>query len=117
MRTLSSRASRAALALAIGLAAHTASAQNAAIVNGKAIPKSRVDEFVAALSAQGRPDTPELRNAVREELVARELFAQEAERRGMANNPDEQKQLERQRQDVMIRALIGDYMTNKAIKE
>lgn len=117
MRTFSSRASRAALALAIGFVAHTASAQNAAIVNGKAIPKSRVDEFVAALSQQGRPDTPELRNAVREELVARELFAQEAEKRGLARSPDVQKQLDRLRQDLVIRALISDHLKNNPVKD
>ena len=60
--------------------ASAAFAQNAAVVNNKPIPKQKVDDFVAALAAQGRPDTPELRAAVRE-LIARELFVQEAEKK------------------------------------
>ena len=117
MRTPFVRAKGAAVALAFALAANTAVAQNAAIVNGKPIPKSRVDEFVSALSAQGRPDTPELRSAVREELVARELFTQEAERRGLSRNAELQRQLDTARQDLMIRALIRDYLKTNPIKD
>lgn len=117
MRRTSYRAVGAAASLVLALAAGSAAAQNAAVVNGKAIPKTRVDEFVSALVAQGRPDTPELRNAVREELVARELFAQEAERRGLARSPEVQKQLDSMRQDLMIRALIRDYARTKPITD
>ncbi len=89
--------------------ASVASAQNAAVVNNKPIPKQKVDEFVQALTAQGRPDSPELRAAVREELIARELFVQEAERKGLARNADVQRQLDAARQEILIRALIRDY--------
>lgn len=117
MRKTSFRTARAAASLALMLAAGSAAAQNAAVVNGKAIPKSRADEFVAALVQQGRPDTPELRAAVREELVARELFGQEAERRGLARNPEVQKQLDTMRQDLLVRALIRDYVRAKPITD
>ena len=68
---------RLVAALLLSLASAFAFAQNAAIVNGKAIPTKKVDELVQMLTAQGRPDTPELRAAVRDELIARELFVQE----------------------------------------
>ncbi|MCL4744167.1 MAG: peptidylprolyl isomerase [Burkholderiaceae bacterium] len=107
-----------ALALALAFAASGAAwAQNAAMVNNKAIPKARVDEFVQALVSQGRPDTPELRAAVREELIAREIFTQEAERKGLARSADVQRQLDNARQQIMIQALIRDYMKANPIKD
>ncbi len=107
-----------AFALALSFAASGAAwAQNAAMVNNKAIPKSRVDEFVQALVTQGRPDTPELRAAVREELIAREIFTQEAERKGLARTADVQRQLDNARQQIMIQALIRDYMKANPIKD
>ena len=90
--------------------ASVAWAQNAAVVNNKPISTQKVDEFVKALTAQGRPDTPELRSAVREELIARELFVQEAERKGLSRNADVQRQLDAARQEIMIRALIRDHL-------
>ena len=100
----------------LGLAS-VAWAQNAAIVNGKAIPKAQVDEFVKALTAQGRPDTPELRTAVRDELIARELFVQEAERKGLPRNPEVQRQLDNAKQQILIQALIRDYLKANPITD
>ena len=104
------RAARFAVAALLPLAASAAFAQNAAVVNNKPIPKAKVDEFVQALVAQGRPDTPELRAAVRDELIARELFVQEADRKGLARSADVQKQLDNARQQILIQALIRDYL-------
>ncbi|MCL4183669.1 MAG: peptidylprolyl isomerase [Burkholderiaceae bacterium] len=92
-------------------------AQNAAVVNNKPIPKQKVDEFVEALVAQGRPDTPELRAAVRDELIARELFVQEAETKGLPRNTDVQRQLENVRQDILIRALIREHLKANPVKD
>ena len=117
MNAISSRLLHAATALALALAAAPLAAQNAAVVNGKPIPKARVDEFMAALAAQGRPETPELREAVREELIAREIFAQEAEKKGLTKNADVRRQLETVRQDILIRAVIRDHLQKNPIKE
>jgi peptidyl-prolyl cis-trans isomerase C len=104
----------AVLSLGAAAAAH---AQNAAIVNGKAIPKARVDEFVTALTQQGRPDTPELRTAVRDELIAREIFVQEAEKKGLTRSTDVARQLEQTRQDILIRAVIRDHLKNNPVTD
>ena len=109
--------STASLAIATVLVMPAAMAQNAAIVNGKAIPSARVDEFVAALAQQGRPDTPELRKAVRDELIAREIFMQEAEKKGLARHTDVQRQLESARQDILIRALIRDQLKTNPVTD
>jgi peptidyl-prolyl cis-trans isomerase C len=104
-------------ALSIGLASGGVHAQNAAIVNGKAIPSARVDEFVAALTQQGRPDTPELRTAVRDELIAREIFVQEAEKKGLTRNSEVQRQLDQTRQDILIRAVIRDHLKKNPVTD
>lgn len=109
---------RPALILAGALLITTpALAQNAAVVNGKPIPSSRVDEFIQALSQQGRPDTPELRSMVRDELVTQELFVQEAERRGIANGADVKRQLEEARRNILMRALVRDEVNANAVSD
>ena len=116
MSLIRNRVRTVALTLILG-AASTGWAQNAAVVNNKAIPKQKLDDFVAALTAQGRPDSPELRAAVREELIARELFTQEAEKKGLARNSDVQKQLENARQEILIRALIRDHLKTNPVTD
>jgi peptidyl-prolyl cis-trans isomerase C len=104
--------------LACGLLLGTpAMGQNAAVVNGKAIPKAKVDEFIEALAAQGRPDSPQTRELVREELIAREIFVQEADKRGLSRADDVKRQLENTRQDILIRALIRDYLVKNPVKD
>jgi peptidyl-prolyl cis-trans isomerase C len=95
----------------------SAFAQNAAVVNNKPIPKAKVDEFVEALVKQGRPDTPELRTMVREELIAREIFVQEAEKQGLARKTTVVRQLENVRQDLLIREFLGEHLKKNPIKE
>lgn len=56
-------------------------------VNGTAIPQSRFDAALQAALAQKGADTPELRQAIKAQLIAREVFRQEAARRGLQNDP------------------------------
>jgi peptidyl-prolyl cis-trans isomerase C len=95
----------AALAVGPSLAA----AQNVAVVNNKPIPKAKADAIVQQLVKQGQQDTPELENAVREDLIRREILMQEADKKGVAADPDVQAQLERARQQVLIGAVAQDY--------
>jgi peptidyl-prolyl cis-trans isomerase C len=109
-----------ALALAPALAAPVF-AQTVATVNGKEIPKSRADVLVREQSQQGRQDSPQMREMVKNELINRELIAQEAERRGMTKTPDVQQQMELARQQVVLRAFLQDFartnqVTDDAIK-
>ena len=39
-------------------------------------------------TAQGQPDSPELRNRIRDMLVNQELLTQEAIKKGLDKNPD-----------------------------
>ena len=76
------------------------------VVNGVAIPQSRIDAMNRELTAQGQPDTPERHNAVKEELVNREVLAQAAARRGLDRNPDIAAQMQMASQAVLVRALF-----------
>jgi peptidyl-prolyl cis-trans isomerase C len=90
----------------------TAKADSATVatVNGKAIPKTRADAMIASPAAQGQPDSPELRKAVMEELVRREILAQEAVKKGFDKKPEIQGQMDLARQTVLIGAYLSDYV-------
>lgn len=89
----------------------------APVVNGKAIPQSRVDNLLAAQVAQGRPDTPELRKAVTDELVRRELLAQEANKTGVAKKDDVQAQMAMAQQSVLVSAYLQNYVKTHPVSE
>jgi peptidyl-prolyl cis-trans isomerase C len=93
-----------------------------AVVNGKAIPTNRANALMGAQIAQGQKDTPELRNAVREELVRREILAQAAQKKGLDKKPEIQGQMDLARQGVLIGAYLNEYVhahpvTDEAIKK
>ncbi len=86
-------------------------------VNGKAIPKIRADALIAGQAAQGQPDSPELRKAVTEELVRREILTQESLKKGFDKKPEVQGQVELARQGVLIGAYLNDYVRNHPVTE
>jgi len=88
-----------------------------ATVNGQPISQTVYNAFVAEQKAQGAPDSPELQNAVKEELVRREILAQEAKKKGMDKNPNIQGQIELAKQAVLIRAYLSDYVKANPISE
>lgn len=96
--------------LLAAFAAAPAFAQNVAVVNGTAIPKSRADALIAQLVKQGQQDTPQLHQAVRDELVNREILMQEAVREGVPSRPDVKAQVAVAQQTVVLRAMIEDYV-------
>ena len=106
-----------AAAALIGALPLSALAQNAAIVNGKAVPKARMDVLAQQLAAAGRPVTPEMQNQLREEIVAREVFMQEAQKQGLDATEDYKNQLELARQAILIRALFENYRKTNAVSD
>jgi peptidyl-prolyl cis-trans isomerase C len=107
---------QAAAAVAL-LAALPAFAQNAAIVNGKPVPKARMDVLAQQLAAAGRPVTPEMQGQLREEVVAREIFMQEAQKQGLDATDDYKNQLELARQAILIRQLFDNYRKANAVSD
>jgi peptidyl-prolyl cis-trans isomerase C len=96
----------AALALLMPLAAL---AQNVAIVNGKPVPKARVDILLQQAARGGQQLPPNAEAQARDQVVLREIFAQEAERKGISNSPEYRAQMELARQSIMIGLLFEDY--------
>lgn len=96
--------------------ATTAAAQGIK-VNGVTIPQSRIDLLVKSAASQGQADSPELRSRIRDELVTRELLAQEAAKRGMDKAPDFAAQLDMQRQGMLAQAYIQDYLRSNPVTE
>ena len=110
----------AALLVAGAIVSAPALAQNKgayATVNGQAIPQSVYDAFVAEQKAQGAPDSAELQNAVKEELVRREILAQEAKKKGLDKKANIQGQIELAKQAVLIRAFLTDYVQAHPISD
>jgi peptidyl-prolyl cis-trans isomerase C len=112
-----SKKSLAVLAIALAVAG-SAAAQNVAIVNGKAVPKARLDLLMQQATRGGQqPVTPELEARARDEVVLREIFAQEAERRGVAASAEYRNQMELARQTILIRELFADYQKKNPVGE
>lgn len=109
-------AARVSLAAALLLPV-AALAQNVAIVNGKAVPKARVDALIAQVVKSGQPRTPELEEQAKQEVVLREIFMQEAVKRGIAATPEFQQQMEFARQQILIRELFEDYKKKNPVTE
>ena len=110
--------SKLLLLAALAAAPALALAQNVATVNGKPVPKSRVDTLMQQATRGGQqPVTPELEARVREEVVLREIFAQEAERKGVAASADYRSQMELLRQTLLIRELFADFQRKNTPKD
>ena len=84
-------------------------AQNVAVVNGKAVPKSRVDALAQQVARSGRPVTPEMQGQLKEEVIAREIFIQEAQKKGLDATEDFKTQMELARQTLLIRELFSEF--------
>jgi len=96
-------------AAVLGTAALPALAQNVAVVNGKAVPKTRLDALATQIERSGRPVTPEMQGQLRDEVIAREIFMQEADKLGLAQSDDYRNQMELARQSILIRELFNQY--------
>src|SRR5438046_2837514 len=69
-------------------------------VNGKSIPKSRVDYIAKQRAAQGQPDNDQARKMILDNLITQEVVAQEADRKGFSKSADVRAQLDLMRQQV-----------------
>lgn len=88
-----------------------------AVVNGKTIPVSRAEVLMAAQLAQGQPDSDELRGAVRDELLRRELLAQEAAKKGIDKKPEVQAQMDLARQGALVGAYLNEYVRANPVSD
>jgi len=108
-----------ALAILGALAINPAFAEekSAALVNGVSIPQARIDLRVKAAAAQGQPDSPELRKAIREDMINLEVMVQEAAKLGLDKNVEVMQQIDLAKQQVLVSAFVQDYAKNHPISE
>ena len=108
----------AAVALVLAFApVSQALAQNAAVVNGQPVPKSRVDSLAQQIERSGKPVTPEMQQQIRDEVIAREIFMQEAKKRGLDKTDNFRDQMELARQTILIRDLFADQQKKAPITD
>jgi len=110
--------------LALGLFAAQASAdspnpnQTYVTVNGHAIPKSRADAMASTLPpTRGPQDAEAMRRAVGDELVWRELAAQEAAKRGIDRRPDVRARMELAMQGVLVSTYLSEYVKEHPVSD
>lgn len=88
-----------------------------ATVNGVAIPRQRAEMIVRERTQQGAPDNEQLRTAVRDELINREIVVQEANRVGMTKKAELQAELELVRQSYIVQAYLRDWVRQHPVSD
>ncbi|MBI5438832.1 MAG: peptidylprolyl isomerase [Nitrosomonadales bacterium] len=109
----------ATLAIFGALAVNPAFAEekSVALVNGVSIPQARVDLRVKALVAQGQADSPELRKALRDDMINLEVVVQEANKLGLNKSEEVLQQTELAKQQVLVGAFVQDYAKKHPVSE
>jgi len=86
-------------------------------VNGVAVPRSRMDVLLQQQSQRGMQDNEQTRAMVRDELINREILAQEAQKSGIAKSEEVQTQLDLARQEIMVSAYIRDWVRRNPVSD
>ena len=73
--------------------------------------------MVKERTAQGQPDSPELRKAIIDNLAMQHLVAAEAVKKGVDKQPETQRQLELVRQSILANAFVADYIKNTPVTD
>jgi len=100
-----------------GAAKAAAKGEAIAKVNGVPVPKARLDAMLLQQQARGAPDNEQTRAMVREELVNRELVAQEAAKAGLAKSAEVQAQIDSARQEILVGAYIREWLRKHPISD
>ncbi len=95
-----------------------ATAQNITTVNGKPVPKARVETLVQQVIKGGQQQrSPELEAQVKDEVVRREIFIQAAEAKGIPKTAEYKTQIELARQMLLIRGLMEEFRTKNPVSD
>ena len=88
-----------------------------ATVNGKNISQFQLDELVRSSLIPEQANTPEGRRALLEELISRELVAQDAVNQKLDKRAQAEFQLQQARQSVLIDLAVTEYFRKNPIDE
>jgi peptidyl-prolyl cis-trans isomerase C len=89
----------------------------AATVNGKVISQSTVDMLVEQGAGSGRPDTPETRKAIIDQLALQMVIADEAIKQKLDKTPEVIEQIEVIKQSVLANAYAQDFIKNNPVSD
>jgi peptidyl-prolyl cis-trans isomerase C len=89
----------------------------AATVNGMAISQSTVDLIAKQGAGSGRPDTPEGRKNIVDQLALQMVAADEAVKKGLDKTPEVADQIAMMRQSILANAYVQDLMKNGAVTD
>jgi peptidyl-prolyl cis-trans isomerase C len=98
-------------------AAKLAAGKPIATVNGVVVPQARADFLMQQQAQRGAPDTEQMRGAVREELINREVLAQEARKAGAEKAPEVQTQLDMVRQEIVVSYYLREFARKNPVTE
>ncbi len=90
-------------------------AQNAAVVNGKAIPSAAVD-FILKNQAKGQPVNAEMRKNLIEQLINMEILAQDGAKRG-AGGKELELELGLLKTQLLARAAMKSYQEKNPVTD
>lgn len=91
--------------------------QPVATVNGVAVPQAALEQAVKQALAQGNPDSPQLREALKNQLIARELFLQEAKKQKLDQDPQVVAAVEDARRTAMVQRYLQSQLKLKPVTE
>lgn len=118
MKSNSQAVRAAALAVTVALwLPLAAQAQNIAVVNGKAVPKTRVDNLLQQAARGGQKVGPEMEAQAKDQVVLREIYTQEAEKKGIAASANYRAMMELARQSILIAELFDEFKKKNPVTD
>jgi peptidyl-prolyl cis-trans isomerase C len=88
-----------------------------ATVNGQPLSESLLDINVQANIARGQADTPQLREVIEQEIIGREVLAQEAQKLKLEQTPQAQAQWQQMQQNFLANLLLQNYADKNPVTE
>ena len=89
----------------------------AATVNGKPISQRTVDMIVKQGAGSGRPDTPEVRKGIIDQIALQMVVAEEAVKKGLDKTPEVIEQFDTIKQSVLANAYVEDFIKNNPVSD
>lgn len=108
---------RSALAALLAAASLGAMAQNIAIVNGKAVPSSRLEAMLRQMERAGKPAPADAAAQIKDRLVLFEILSQEGQKRGLDASDDFKAQVDLIRQNLLVNEVMADFQKTHAPNE
>lgn len=89
----------------------------AVTVNGTAISQRTIDLIARQNAGSGRPDTPETRRFIVDQLALQLVVAEEAVKKGLDKAPEVAEQIDAMKQSVLANAYVKDFIKNNPVSD